>query len=240
MPSKYEKVIDNIKLKIQTGQWYESMLMPTEYELCKLYDVSRITVRRALLELEEGGLVERIQGKGSFVKKRRYHSTTHPGFRDSMSQQGIEISSKILTTELILPSPEIQGKLQSDDPVWHFVRLRSAKDVPVALMESYIPKDIGDEFFKFNLENASFYQLIHIITGKQIVDTRGSVTAIIPSNEQCDILKVAHGSPHIWYRSIGYFEDGSKAEVSSSIFNANLYEFAVQYENLQTTMGSTF
>ena len=210
------------------------MLMPTEYELCKLYDVSRITIRRALQEAEKEGLVERIQGKGSFVKKRRYHSTMQPGFRDSMAQQGISISSKILSAELISPAPDIQSKLTSDDEVWHFVRLRSIGETPVALMESFIPKSIGEKFRQYNLENASFYHLISSVTGREIVDTQGSVTAIIPSQEQCEALHVPYGSPHIWYRSIGYFADGTIAEVSSSIFNSDLYEFSVKYEDLKT------
>jgi len=72
MPSKYEKIITNIEKKIQSGIWSTGMLMPTESELCTLFEVSRITVRRALAELEKLGLVERIQGKGSFVGKMRF------------------------------------------------------------------------------------------------------------------------------------------------------------------------
>jgi DNA-binding GntR family transcriptional regulator len=234
MSSKYKKVFDAIKDKIQAGTWFEGMLMPTEYELCELFEVSRITIRRALSELEEEGLVERIQGKGSFVKSKRYHSTNRPGFKDSMAQQGIDIVSKILLSNLVVPPLDIKEKLKSEDLVWHFTRLRSVGDTPVALMESYIPKKIGDEFQSYNLENISFYQLIQTITGKQIIDTTGTVTAIIPTEEQCNLLKVPYGTPHIWYRSVGYLEDGMVAEVSSSIFNANIYEFAVQYENLQS------
>ncbi len=234
MSAKYKKVFDAIKNKIQTGVWYEGMLMPTEYELCELFEVSRITIRRSLSELEAEGLVERIQGKGSFVKSKRYHSTNRPGFRDSMALQGIEIKSRILSSELIPPPAEIKDKYQLEDLVWHFTRLRSVGGTTVAIMESFIPKDIGDGFAVYALEDASFYQLIQAISGQQIIDTVGTVTAIIPSEFQCDHLGVPNGTPHIWYRSVGYLEDGRIAEVSSSIFNANMYEFTVQYENLKS------
>ncbi len=55
MPSKYEKIISTIEKKIESGIWPTGMLMPTESELCTLFEVSRITVRRALAELRNWG-----------------------------------------------------------------------------------------------------------------------------------------------------------------------------------------
>jgi DNA-binding GntR family transcriptional regulator len=248
MPSKYEKIITNIEKKIQSGIWSTGMLMPTESELCTLFEVSRITVRRALAELEKLGLVERIQGKGSFVGKMRFHSTDCQGFRDSMALQGISVRSTIITQELVTPTADIVLKLQlgtgtssfpesHNEQVWHFCRLRYVDDTPVAIMHSYIPKSIGDQFAGHDLNDASFYRLITEITGKEVIDTKGAVTATIPSPAECELLKVASGTAHIWYRSVGYLEDGQPIEVSSSIFNAELYEFSVRYEHLQSCQG---
>ena len=256
MPSKYEKIITNIEKKIQSGIWSTGMLMPTESELCTLFEVSRITVRRALAELEKLGLVERIQGKGSFVGKMRFHSTDCQGFRDSMALQGISVRSTIITQELVTPTIDILQKLQlGTDPspstvgqdesgsvallqqVWHFCRLRYVDDTPVAIMHSYIPKSIGDQFAGYDLNDASFYRLITEITGKEVIDTKGAVTATIPSPSECELLKVSPGTAHIWYRSVGYLEDAQPIEVSSSIFNAELYEFSVRYEHLQSCQG---
>jgi DNA-binding GntR family transcriptional regulator len=253
MPSKYEKIISTIEKKIKSGIWPTGMLMPTESELCTLFEVSRITVRRALAELEKLGLVERIQGKGSFVGKMHFHSTDCQGFRDSMALQGITVRSTIITQELITPTIDIVQKLQlgagpssffegQDAPgsvpfpqeVWHFCRLRYVDNTPVAIMHSYIPKVIGDQFVNYELNDASFYRLIAEITGKEVIDTKGAVTATVPTPAECELLKVAPGTAHIWYRSVGYLEDGQPVEVSSSIFNAELYEFSVRYEHLQS------
>ena len=241
MSSKYEKVFKNIENRIQNGIWDTGMLMPTENELCSLFDVSRITVRRALAELEKLGLVVRIQGKGSFVGKRRFHSTNCQGFRDSMLEQGIVVLSKILSSELIDPPPDIRVKLQLEEnnkeQVWYFCRLRLVENIPVALMQSYIPKKIGDELIKHELNNTSLYRLITEITGKEIVDTKGAVTATTPTDSQCLLLQVKPGSAHIWYKSVGYLEDGLPVEASSCIFNAEMYEFSVRYEHLQSCVG---
>ncbi|EOH96578.1 hypothetical protein UAY_02946 [Enterococcus moraviensis ATCC BAA-383] len=67
----YKKIIDDLLQAIETGQLPENAQLPTEKELSSTYDVSRITSKRALTELENLGLIYRIQGKGSYVQKRK-------------------------------------------------------------------------------------------------------------------------------------------------------------------------
>lgn len=66
----YKKIYQDLKKNIFTGVYQEDGQLPTELELSEMYDVSRITSKRALVELENEGLIYRIRGKGSFVKKR--------------------------------------------------------------------------------------------------------------------------------------------------------------------------
>ncbi|HCS36183.1 MAG TPA: GntR family transcriptional regulator, partial [Sphaerochaeta sp.] len=69
MQLKYQSVFMDIQNKILSGYWPEDAMIPTELELCKKHDVSRITVRRALDDLVQMGLIRRARGKGSFVCK---------------------------------------------------------------------------------------------------------------------------------------------------------------------------
>lgn len=66
----YSKIYNELKHKIATGVYEEEQQLPTELELADLYGVSRITSKRALLELERDKLIYRKRGSGSFVKKR--------------------------------------------------------------------------------------------------------------------------------------------------------------------------
>jgi GntR family transcriptional regulator, arabinose operon transcriptional repressor len=66
----YQKIVEDIKSKIDSQELKLGDQVPTELEISKQYNVSRITSKRALTELENQNLIERIQGKGSFVKKR--------------------------------------------------------------------------------------------------------------------------------------------------------------------------
>lgn len=65
----YMKILDDLIRDIETGVYQENDQIPTEFELSETYKVSRITSKRALMELEAKGMIFRIRGKGSFVKK---------------------------------------------------------------------------------------------------------------------------------------------------------------------------
>ncbi|MGX7024430.1 GntR family transcriptional regulator [Vagococcus hydrophili] len=73
----YKKIYQDLKKQIFTGELVEDAQLPTELELSEMYEVSRITSKRALVELETEGLIYRVRGKGSFVKKREFIPTTN-------------------------------------------------------------------------------------------------------------------------------------------------------------------
>lgn len=68
----YEQLMINIKDEMDKGVYKAGDRIPNEAELCDLYSVSRITVRRAIQELVEEGLLERKQGKGTFVSRKKW------------------------------------------------------------------------------------------------------------------------------------------------------------------------
>lgn len=70
MRPKYQTVADTLRREIQSGQYDETMLLPTEQALCGQFQVSRQTVRQALSLLASEGLIERRQGSGSHLAKR--------------------------------------------------------------------------------------------------------------------------------------------------------------------------
>ena len=63
----YSQVENNLRQQIISGELGVGEKIPTELELCERYSVSRITVRRAVQNLVDEGLIYRLRGKGSFV-----------------------------------------------------------------------------------------------------------------------------------------------------------------------------
>ncbi|MDR2102617.1 MAG: GntR family transcriptional regulator [Treponema sp.] len=238
MDTKHQLLFAEIQNRILSGEWYRGMLMPTETELCQTHRVSRITVRRALDDLERLGLINRIQGKGSFVCRGILRSGEgQKGFSQHLRDMGILVHSRLLRQERVCAPPDIRMRLRipGDDPgmVWFFSRLRIIGERPAAVMNTYVPLDMGRRMLAFDLEWESFYYLYEKISGKKIITTDSTVTAIKPSGEICQLLRVEYDSAHILYKSVGFFEDNEPAEFSYSIFNANLYEFSVNMNNVR-------
>ena len=229
MIPKYKEMYSDIKEKIITGIWYDNMLIPTEAELCENYNVSRITVRHALEELENEALIVRMQGRGTFVKtKRTAHGENAKGFMQVMAEQGYVIITKILLKEVIKAPLKIVDRLHlsPEADIWHFKRLRCNGKYPIALMDIYVVKEIGDRMQGYDLENISFYKLYREISQKDIQDSPGTITACNPTDEECKLMNVVPGSAHLLFKSTAYI-DNCPIEYSESIYNSTYTEFVV-------------
>lgn len=230
MAPLYRAVFSAIQDKIYSGEWAEGALMPPEFELCATFGVSRITVRRALDELSRLGFVERIQGRGTYVRNARLRSgAANDGFIETMRIRGRAVSSRLLSRALAEAGPGIALALDLDPhhEIWHFRRLRLVDGRPMAIMNTYVEKSLGDRMLAFDLERESFYDLYARILGEPIARTDGVVSAVLPDAESCAILGLPEGSAQLWYRSTGRLADGSPVEACYSLFDAACYEFAV-------------
>ncbi len=225
----YHVVFSSIQDRILSGEWAEGALIPTELELSSIFSVSRITVRRALDELSRLGFVERRQGRGTFVRSARLRSgAANDGFADTMRARGSAVETRLVASSLAKANPGIMETLSLKEPeVWHFRRLRIVDGRPVAIMNTYVSRALGDSMLKFDLESESFYRLYARILGTPVASTEGTVSAVSPDAESCVLLGVPEGSAQLWYRSVGRLADGSPVEACFSIFNAAYYEFAV-------------
>lgn len=121
--------------------------LPSEAELCARFGVSRMTVRQALQELSNEGLVERRRGQGTFVASRPVHR--RPGvflsFTEEMGRRGVQASSRLLSAgrERARPQEVADLGLSADDEVVRIVRVRLADGVPVALEDAALVPDLA-------------------------------------------------------------------------------------------------
>lgn len=229
MAAKYKEMYTDIKHKITTGIWQENAPIPTEFELSQMYNVSRITTRHALEDLEKEGFILRIQGRGTFVKaKQLKHGERQKGFTQIMAEEGFIVTTKILKKELVeAPVDVLQWMhLPEKSMVYHFKRLRSIGKTPIVLMDAFVPKELGEEMMKYDLENISFWKLYREICKGDIEDNPCTVTAIVPDDETCSFLQVPSGSAHLIFKSLAIM-DGETIEYNKSIFNAEYTEFVV-------------
>jgi GntR family transcriptional regulator len=116
--------------------------IPSERELMTTYDVSRATVRKAIDSLVAGGLLHRIQGKGTFVARPRVESHLHlASFSDDMRRRGLEPSTRLVLVDEERPPAEVARSLRlgARGTAWRIDRVRLADGQPMAIEQGWYP-----------------------------------------------------------------------------------------------------
>ena len=131
-----------IKDMIESNQLKEGASLMPERELCNLQNISRMTVNKAITNLVNEGLLERRQGRGTFVsyKKQQYRQQYRfqklKGFTEVMNERGFNIKNKILAFEICTQNKIIRDKLEIKneyDLIYKIKRLKIIDNEPFAL-----------------------------------------------------------------------------------------------------------
>ena len=161
----YLQVKEHILNDIHGGKYLPSGRLPSEKELAAMYNVSLITIRRAISELVDEQILQKKQGKGTFVTKKSF---SRPYYQNALSfteicqANGMRASAKLLQREILpYPAPEILKQLALPDgsPVLLIERLRFADGIPIVIEKSCFSMEYGF-LLEADLEKNSMYQII--------------------------------------------------------------------------------
>ena len=119
--------------------------IPSERELMATYDVSRATVRKSIDSLVAGGLLHRIQGKGTFVARPRVESRLHlASFSEDMRRRGLVPSTRLMLVDEERPPAEVVKSLRlgARGMAWRIDRVRLADGQPMAIEQGWYPRSL--------------------------------------------------------------------------------------------------
>lgn len=160
----YAQLIDIIYEKIDSKALKEGDKLPSERELCNLYDISRATVRQAMMELEKEAFIYKLHGKGAYIspKKLNQDLSKFYSFSDEMKKLGRKPTSKVIEFEIICSSYKISNKLgiQAGDEVYEIKRLRLADEKAIMVETTYIPCYRFPNLKKSELEEHAMYEIL--------------------------------------------------------------------------------
>jgi len=196
--SLYNQLKDILLNKILSGEWSNGEKIPNEYELCKMYNVSRITVRQALAELTKKGYLVRKQGSGTYVSipKIEQNLTSFYSFTEEFKKKGFSPSSKVLEFHLQISRKEIAHKLglsEGNREVYYIKRLRFADNIPVALESTYIPAALFRDLKEEDLEAKALYDIMRDQYGVVPSTAEESISAVNLGEKEAIYLGVNKG-----------------------------------------------
>jgi GntR family transcriptional regulator len=223
----YRAVVDALRREVESGRFAEAQLLPAERVLCELLDVSRTTLRKAIADLVDEGVLFHRHGAGTFIHRARPRveqpSSRLTSFTEDMRLRGLEASSRELERGVFLPTPEEAMMLGAgpNERVFRLGRLRLADGLPMAIEHATVPLRYLAEFESVG---ASLYEAL---SARGFKPTRGlqRLRAILVSDADAELLGVARDSPALHIQRVAYLTDGSCVEFTKSLYRADAYDF---------------
>ncbi len=231
----YYQLEHMLREKIAAGAYAPGDRLPTESELIEQYNVSRITVRQALATLADEGLIERRQGRGTFVAERRtrkktFEGTIHlTGSLDELIEMGVNTPVKLLEMNQVKASAHEAELLQlkPGTPIYHLKRLRVRDGKPFSLIVNKLPEDIGAQLTREELERGALLQTLETKLGIKLRDARQMIRAELADPYVASLLEVRIGSPLLSIERTVYAEDGRPVEYVHTLYRSDLYSYSV-------------
>ncbi len=195
---EYSKIYDNVKSQILGSQYAAGQKLPPERVLCNQFGVSRITARHALRLLKEDGLVERFQGKGTFVKNTKTAKLpiTDLGFAKSVQFYAPGLYRKLLRNEMVIAPLDISKSLSLDtQKCFLAVRTDILDNQNIAFDKVYIVPKYCKSVTEYLLVKVDFFEKWLETEKIKVAYCNETIEAIEADKEIASILNIKHGGP---------------------------------------------
>lgn len=161
---RYRQIYLVLLEAIRTGQYPPGSAIPTEAQLSERFGMSRVTVRRALQDLEVQGWIEKQHGRGTFVRRDISVTDNLPfsQLNRQISRAG-QLAVKLIEDETFSPPDWVRRmlKLEGDEPVRRCVRTRSQNGLPIMHLVAWLPARIVQNISSADLGNLPLYDLLN-------------------------------------------------------------------------------
>lgn len=229
----YQQLIEELVKYISDEKLLSGDQIMTEPEISKKYNVSRATVRQAIQELVNAGVLVKIHGKGTFIAepKVKMNVTTFGSFSVMAKEQGFEPTTKILCfQEMMEPTDKVRKRLSLEpgESVTYLNRLRYLDGNPALIEKTYIPQKLFPNFDFLKVEKSGLYNFFKEC-GMEILKGSERFTACMPTEEEKKALEILDSDPCIRVRRIMSYR-GMPVEYTICILKNKTLQFESEIE----------
>jgi GntR family transcriptional regulator len=207
----YTQIREILRRRILDGSYPPHSQMPSESQMMSAFDVSRITIRQALGDLQKEGLIFKVMGKGSFVAKpKAFQSLSRlQGFGEAMTTSGYETYSLLLSAKPVAASAVVAQRLQlkPEAPVFEIQRLRYLNREPISVDVSYFPPDIGERLTQEDLATRDIFVILENDLGRNLTHADVQIEAISADESLARHLDIAEASPLLRIERLTWADD---------------------------------
>ncbi|WP_308466049.1 GntR family transcriptional regulator [Rathayibacter soli] len=224
----YYQVATRIEEAIRDGRLPAGAKLENEVALSERLGLSRPTIRRAIQDVVDKGLLVRRRGIGTQVVHgeitRQVELTS---LHEDLERSGRHPSTVLLVREVIPADEAIAALLvvAEGSPVLHLRRLRSADDTPVAILENHLPADFAD-LSESDLTRYGLYQVLRA-RGTTMRVARERIGARRATNPESKLLDMDKGAPVLTMDRTAYDSSGRAVEYGRHCYRPDMHSFEV-------------
>lgn len=226
----YSQLMDIIIHEMQINMHEDEKLL-SEREICKKYDVSRTTVRQAFQELEREGYIYIKHGKGAFVASNKFNQNLQGlySFTEEMKKLGREPSSRVIKFEIITSNNDIakKMKLENEELVYKFSRLRLADKEKMMLETTYVPYNTFPGITKDDLNKTPLYDIFRDRFNTLVDYAEEIFVPVLTNEDEAEKLNIEIGSPSLKISRYAYDSKNNVIEYTISIARGDKFKYHV-------------
>ena len=240
----YQIVVESILEQVDSGHMKANQRLPSESELCQIYSVGRNTIRRAISELVNDGVLRTVPGVGTFVVDSRFEKTAEYlfGFSQEMQFLGKKVSSRVLEATIIPADPFLSRRLQIQlgAEVVFLNRVRLMDDEPTAIERSYLPHELCLGILEYDFSINSLYETLSTVYHMRPDHAEQVIEASLATPEVSQLLDLTPPAVVFVFRRETKMASGQVVEYVDSELRADRFRFFTNLRLFATTEEFSF
>jgi len=239
--TKIDEIVEELGKRIAQGQFAAGQRLPSERELADELNVSRVTIRAALLRLQSENLVDVVPRGGVFVRSSSVKAMIASGpelkqsgsFIRAMEQQGRETFVRFIEpSSITLAGHEIGTKMSADSDtlILRRYRIHLVDRIPYRILDSYYLASLLGDLLGKDEGYLPLFKWLREHTGVRAAHAKERLDCRMPSAEEARLLNISRGQPVIDMDRWVWGDDGTLFEYTHIVANGALHEFTYTYD----------
>ncbi len=232
----YLQLKEILQNQIESGDLAPGDEIPSERALSESYEISRVTVRKCLLELVQEGFLVRSQGRKTVVARRKvdHHLGRLIGSVEEFLLKDREATRiEVVSKGFVRGSGSVRRQLKLEESedlrVYEFTRAIVNKGLPVAINFSFVPYDIGVLVDSLDLATANVFSSMES-SGYSLSYGEQEITSALCGEDVAGLIRYPVGQPVLIIRRTDYLENGYPILYEKTVYRGDLYQYSIRLQ----------
>lgn len=215
----HEQISETLRARIRSGELPVGSRLPTESTLMAQFGVARGTVRRALRTLSEQGIVQTLQGKGTYVRSGRPEPSiaqTLVGLSEALSYSEKNLTTTVVRQDVVPASshPGFPGGLPATEQLLLLDRIRYLDGVPVARLKNWVRLSLAPGIDSVDFVSTALFTALERTAVEKVSTGRRTFEAVLAEGDVAESLGISTVVPLLFLTQVTYLDDGQVVECS--------------------------